>query len=393
MKVSERTAGVEYAIRDIILHAREYEKKNSKKAIYLNIGDPVQYDFPTPEHIKNALIKAVQDNQNYYTASEGLPELRQAIVEKEKGKGFDVTENDVLVTNGVSEALDMTLASVVSPNDDILMPGPHYPPYKSYVKFYGGNPVEFKIHPDGKPDIDDLKSKITSKTTAICLISPNNPTGEVFSYQNLKDIVDIAAQHDLYIICDEIYDRIVFDETFSGIGRVSKDLPVILLNGFSKVYLMTGWRCGYMCINSNSPKLDDFRKNVPKLARVRIAGNLPVQKAAVEALRGPQDHIGEMVHKLKNRRNYIVKRLNSIPRISSTLPKGAFYVFPKINLEGRWKNDLDFVIDLLNTTGVLTVHGSGFGSTFGSDHFRIVYLANEEILEQAMDKLENFLSK
>jgi aspartate/methionine/tyrosine aminotransferase len=393
LKVSERTAGVEYAIRDIIMHAREYEKKNSKKAIYLNIGDPVQYDFPTPEHIKNALIKAVQDNQNYYTASEGLPELRQAIVEKEKGKGFDVTENDVLVTNGVSEALDMTLASVVSPNDEILMPGPHYPPYKSYVKFYGGNPVEFKIHSDGKPDIDDLKSKITSKTTAICLISPNNPTGEVFSYQNLKDIVDVAAQHDLYIICDEIYDRIVFDETFSGIGRVSKDLPVILLNGFSKVYLMTGWRCGYMCINSNSPKLDDFRKNVPKLARVRIAGNLPVQKAAVEALRGPQDHIEEMVHKLKNRRNYIVKRLNSIPRISSTLPKGAFYVFPKIDLEGRWKNDLDFVIDLLNTTGVLTVHGSGFGSTFGSAHFRIVYLANEEILEQAMDKLENFLAK
>ena len=375
------------------MHAREYEKKNSKKAIYLNIGDPVQYDFPTPDHIKNALIKAVQDNQNYYTASEGLPELRQAIVEKEKGKGFDVTENDVLVTNGVSEALDMTLASVVSPNDEILMPGPHYPPYKSYVKFYGGNPVEFKIHSDGRPDIDDLKSKITSKTTAICLINPNNPTGEVFSYQNLKDIVDVAAQHDLYIICDEIYDRIVFDETFSGIGRVSKDLPVILLNGFSKVYLMTGWRCGYMCINSNSPKLDDFRKNVPKLARVRIAGNLPVQKAAVEALRGPQDHIGEMVHKLKNRRNYIVKRLNSIPRISSTLPKGAFYVFPKINLEGRWKNDLEFVIDLLNTTGVLTVHGSGFGSRFGSDHFRIVYLANEDILEQAMDKLENFLAK
>jgi len=393
LKVSERTAGVEYAIRDIIMHAREYEKKNGKKAIYLNIGDPVQYDFPTPEHIKNALIKAVQDNQNYYTASEGLPELRQAIVEKEKGKGFDVTQNDVLVTNGVSEALDMTLASVVSPKDEILMPGPHYPPYKSYVKFYGGNPVEFKIHSDGKPDIDDLKSKITSRTTAICLISPNNPTGEVFSYQNLKDIVDVAAQHDLYIICDEIYDRIVFDETFSGIGRVSNDLPVILLNGFSKVYLMTGWRCGYMCINSSSPKLDDFRKNVPKLARVRIAGNLPVQKAAVEALRGPQDHIAEMVHKLKNRRNYIVKRLNSIPRISSSLPKGAFYVFPKINMEGRWKNDQDFVIDLLNNTGVLTVHGSGFGSTFGSDHFRIVYLANEEILEQAMDKLENFLKK
>jgi alanine-synthesizing transaminase len=393
LKVSERTAGVEYAIRDIIIHAREYEKKHGKNVIYLNIGDPVQYDFPTPDHIKNALIKAVQNNENYYTTSEGLPELRQAIVEKEKGKGFDVTENDVLVTNGVSEALDMTLASVVSPNDEILMPGPHYPPYKSYVKFYGGKPVEFKIHHDGKPDIDDLKSKITSKTSAICLISPNNPTGEVFSYNDLKDIVDVAAQQDLYIICDEIYDKIVFDETFSGIGRVAKDLPVILLNGFSKVYLMTGWRCGYMCMNTSSSKLDDFRINVPKLARVRIASNLPVQKAAVQALRGPQDHIAEMVHKLKNRRNYIVKRLNSMPRISCTLPKGAFYVFPKINLDGeRWKNDLEFVIDLLNNTGVLTVHGSGFGSTFGANHFRIVYLANEELLEQAMDKLEKFLA-
>jgi aspartate/methionine/tyrosine aminotransferase len=237
-------------------------------------------------------------------------------------------------------------------------------------------------------DIDDLKSKITSKTSAICLISPNNPTGEVFSYNDLKDIVDVAAQHDLYIICDEIYDKIVFDETFSGIGSVSKDLPVILLNGFSKVYLMTGWRCGYMCINSSCPKLDDFRINVPKLARVRIASNLPVQKAAVQALRGPQDHIAEMVHKLRRRRDYIIKRLNSIPGVSSSLPKGAFYVFPKIDLEGRWKNDLEFVIDLLNKTGVLTVHGSGFGSTFGSDHFRIVYLAKEDMLEQAMDKLK-----
>ena len=395
MKVSERTAGVEYAIRDIITHARAYEKKNGKNVIYLNIGDPVQYDFPTPDHIKDALVKAVQSNENYYTASEGLPELRQAIVEKEKGKGFDVTENDVLVTNGVSEALDMTLASVVTPGDEILMPGPHYPPYASYAKFYGGKPVEFKIHPDGKPDIDDLKSKINSKTSAICLISPNNPTGEVFSLNDLKDIVDVASssQHDdLYIICDEIYDKIVFDDNFSGIGRVSKDLPVILLNGFSKVYLMTGWRCGYMCINSSCPKLDDFRINVPKACKSKNSSQSASSESSCSGITWTQDHIGEMVHKLRRRRDYIIKRLNSIPGVSSSLPKGAFYVFPKIDLEGRWKNDLEFVIDLLNKTGVLTVHGSGFGSTFGSDHFRIVYLAKEDMLEQAMDKLENFLA-
>jgi aspartate/methionine/tyrosine aminotransferase len=152
------------------------------------------------------------------------------------------------------------MASVVNPNDQVLMPGPYYPPYASYAKFYGGKPVEFKINQDGTPDLDDLKSKITDRTTSICLINPNNPTGEVFTQKGLKDIVDIAAQHDLYIICDEIYDKIVFDDTFTSIGRVTKDLPVILLNGFSKVYLMTGWRCGYMCINSNCAKLDDFVK-------------------------------------------------------------------------------------------------------------------------------------
>ncbi|MGB9167297.1 MAG: aminotransferase class I/II-fold pyridoxal phosphate-dependent enzyme [Nitrososphaeraceae archaeon] len=392
MKVSDRTAGVEYAIRDIISHAREYEK-TGKDIIYLNIGDPVKYDFKTPEHIKAALIKAVREDENYYTDSEGLPELKQAIVEKESGKGFPINENDVLVTNGVSEALDMTMASVVNPNDQVLMPGPYYPPYASYAKFYGGKPVEFKINQDGTPDLDDLKSKITDRTTSICLINPNNPTGEVFTQKGLKDMMDIAAQHDLYIICDEIYDKIVFDDTFTSIGRVTKDLPVILLNGFSKVYLMTGWRCGYMCINSNCPKLDDFRKNVPKLARVRIASNLPVQKAAVEALRGPQDHIQEMVKKLKYRRDFIVKRLNSIPGISCNLPRGAFYVFPKFEMNNnRWKNDLDFVVSLLNNTGVLVVHGSGFGSSFGSNNFRIVYLATEDILEEAMNRLEGFIS-
>jgi len=391
LKVSDRTAGVEYAIRDIISHAREYEK-TGKDIIYLNIGDPVKYDFKTPEHIKAALIKAVREDENYYTDSEGLPELRQAIVEKESGKGFPINENDVLVTNGVSEALDMTMASVVNPNDQVLMPGPYYPPYASYAKFYGGKPVEFKINQDGTPDLDDLKTKITDRTTSICLINPNNPTGEVFTQKGLKDIMDIAAQHDLYIICDEIYDKIVFDDTFTSIGSVTKDLPVILLNGFSKVYLMTGWRCGYMCINSNCAKLDDFRKNVPKLARVRIASNLPVQKAAVEALRGPQDHIQEMVKKLKDRRDFIVKRLNSIPGISCNLPRGAFYVFPKFEMNNRWKNDLDFVVSLLNNTGVLMVHGSGFGCSFGSNNFRIVYLATEDILEEAMNRLEGFIS-
>jgi alanine-synthesizing transaminase len=390
LKVSERTCGVEYAIRDIISYARAYES-TGKQITYLNIGDPVKYDFVTPEHIKQALIDAVKNNQNYYTESEGLLELREAIVEKESQKGLSVTEEDVLVTNGVSEGLDMIMASVVDPNTEVLMPGPYYPPYASYVKFYGGKPIEFKLNDDGGPDLEDLESKITSRSNAICIISPNNPTGEVFDRRSLQQLIEVAAEHDLYIVCDEIYDKIVFDDQFTGIGKVAKDSPLILLNGFSKGYLMTGWRCGYICTNSNSRKLDDIRKNVPKLARVRISANLPVQIAAVQALRGPQDHIKEMVEKLRRRRDYVVKRLNAIEGISCKIPKGAFYVFPEINLNSRWKDDLQFVVDLLEKTGVLTVHGSGFGTAFGAGHFRIVYLPSEQVLEQAMDKLEYFV--
>jgi alanine-synthesizing transaminase len=390
LKVSDRTNGVEYAIRDIILHARTYESAGGQ-VIYLNIGDPVKYDFKTPEHIKSALINAVKNNENYYAESEGLPELKKAVTEKESEKGLSVSEEDVLVTNGVSEGLDMILASIVDPSSEVLMSGPYYPPYASYVKFYGGKPVEFKINENGRPDLEDLRSKITPRTRAICIISPNNPTGEVFDRKSLQQLIDVATEHNLYIITDEIYDKIVFDDQFTGIGRVAKDAPVILLNGFSKAYLMTGWRCGYVCFNSNSSGLDELRKNVPKLARVRISANLPVQVAAVEALRGPQTHILELVENLRKRRDYVVKRLSAIEGISCRMPHGAFYVFPKVYLNRCWEDDQQFVLDLLNKTGVLTVHGSGFGKAYGSSHFRIVYLPKEEVLEQAMDKLERYM--
>jgi alanine-synthesizing transaminase len=389
LKISNRISNVEYAIRDITLHARQYEK-SGRKIIYLNIGDPVKYDFPTPDHIKRALIDAILNNFNYYADSEGILELREAIVNKESQKGLSITVEDVLVTNGISEGLDMLAASIVEPNSEVLMAGPYYPPYASYVKFYGGKPIEFKLTEDGTPDLDDIKSKITPNARALCIINPNNPTGEVFNSTNLKQLIDVATEHNMYIICDEIYDKLVFDQEFTGIGKVAKDAPVILLNGFSKVYLMTGWRCGYICMNGNCQKLEDIRNNIPKLARVRIAANLPVQKAAVAALEGPQAYIAETVTKLKKRRDLVVKRLNEIDGISCKLPNGAFYTFPKILLN-HWKDDKDFVLNLLNKTGILTVHGSGFGE-LGKGHFRIVYLPDEQVLEEAMERLRDFMN-
>jgi aspartate/methionine/tyrosine aminotransferase len=390
LKISQRVTGVEYAIRDIALEARKLEKQG-KQITYLNIGDPLQYGFQPPQNVKEVLIKAVKEGQNYYAVSEGLPELRQAIAKKENDKGLGVLEDDILVTNGVSEGLEMIMASIVESGDEVLIPGPYYPPYASYVRLFGGKPIEFSVDlKNSTPDLEDIRKKISSKTIAICLISPNNPTGAVFSEKSLKDLIDIANEHDLYIICDEIYDQIIFDEKFVGIGKVSTDSPVILLNGFSKVHLMSGWRIGYIAFNQ-SKKLELLRENVPKLARVRIATNLPVQHAALESLRGPQDYIHKFVSELKKRRDYTIKRLNGMHGLSCSNPKGAFYAFPKIE-NNKYKSDKEFVLDLLKSTGVLTVHGSGFGTRYGSGHFRMVFLPEIPILEQALDKIEQFVA-
>ena len=389
MKISKKVAGVEYAIRDIVSSAREIEQQG-KKVEYLNIGDPVQFGFQPPDNVKQALIDAVKDGKNFYTQSDGLPELLDEIAKKENSKGLSIDAKNILVTNGVSEGLDMVISSIVEDGDEVLLPGPYYPPYASYVRLHGGRPIEFAVDlENSKPDIDDIKTKITSNTVAICLISPNNPTGLVFDKNSLKQIVDIANENNLYIICDEIYDKIVFDEDFTGIGKVAGDSPVIILNGFSKVHLMSGWRIGYIAFN-DSPQLDVIRENLPKLARVRISTNLPVQHAALESLRGPQDYISDFVSELKKHRDYVIKRLNSMNNISCSNPQGAFYAFPKIE-NNPFDSDKDFVLELLKQQGVLTVHGSGFGTQYGSGHFRIVFLPNMKILESAMDKIEDFV--
>ena len=389
MKVSKKVAGVEYAIRDIVSAARAIEQQG-KSVDYLNIGDPVQFGFQPPENVKQALIDAVNKGNNFYTQSEGLPELLDAIAKKENSKGLSIGSENVVITNGVSEGLDMVISSIVEEGDEVLLPGPYYPPYASYVRLHGGKPIEFAVDfKNSKPDIDDIKGKISSKTVAICLISPNNPTGLVFDENSLKQIIDIANEHSLYLICDEIYDKIVFDQEFTGIGKVAGNSPVIILNGFSKVHLMSGWRVGYIAFN-DSPQLDSIRENLPKLARVRISTNLPVQYAALESLQGPQDYIGKFVAELKIHRDYVIKRLNAMNNISCSNPQGAFYAFPKI-IDNKFDSDKNFVLELLKQKGVLTVHGSGFGTQYGSGHFRIVYLPNMEILESAMNKIEDFV--
>jgi aspartate/methionine/tyrosine aminotransferase len=324
-----------------------------------------------------------------------LPELKQAIAEKEKRiNNVSITADDVIVTSGISEGIEMTIAAMVEEGDEILIPGPAYPPYISYSRFFGGKPIAYEtIEKEGwQPNIDDLRKKISKKTSAIVIINPNNPTGALYGKKVVKQIADLAGEHDVPVISDEIYDQIRYKEDNVSTAHLAKDVPVIGFNGFSKVHLITGWRLGYIYFAHQNGELEDLKEAIAKEGRVRICANTPVQKAGVAALNGPQDHVVELVEKLKLRRDFAWKRLNEIEGISCSKPEGAFYFFPKIHGVGsRWKTDMDFVIDLLQNTGVLLVHGSGFDPLYGTGHVRGVFLPPIEDMEKAFSKVEKFM--
>jgi len=393
--VSQRLKEIEYAIREIAAVANEVAK-SGKNIFHLNIGDPVIYDFKTPEYISQAAADATFKGKNYYVNSLGAPELREELSKYiTKINKISISPEDVLVTSGVTEAIFFLLAGFIENKNELLIPGPSYPLYINYTKFFDGVPVEYELDEsnDWEPNIDDIRRKISKKTKAILICSPNNPTGVMYSEKMIKEIINIAGEYNLPILSDEIYDQIIYEKSFSCPATLSKDVPIIGLNGFSKSHLATGWRLGYMYYHDPENKLEDLKAGIAKMARARLSANSIAQYAAVEILRNPGTHTKEMVQKLKERRDYSYNRLRKIEGISCVKPNGAFYLFPKLDFKEfkKWQDDKEFTIDLLKTTGICGVYGSGFGD-YGKDHVRFTFLPNKEILETVYDLLENFLS-
>ncbi len=389
MKLSRDVLKIEYAIRDILHSAREVEKRG-KELYYFNIGDPDKYDFDTPEFLKAALIEAIkEDKANYYTNSAGDPILREEIVKRQKRLwGTDLEPDDVLITTGVSEAIAFIAASI-APGTEVLVPSPIYPSYLSYLNFHNISPVQYYTSEadNWQPSVEDIRKKITEKTQAIIIINPNNPTGAVYSPKIVKQIADIAGEYNLLIISDEIYDLLTFEGGFRSTASLT-DIPVLELNGISKTLLSPGWRLGWAILRDNEENAySDFWEALAKQSRIRLCASSPVQIAVSKILNKETNYLTSVIDKLKKRSSYFSQRIQEMDGLSVVPPKGAFYAFPKIEKD---INDRQFILNLLQETGVLFVFGSGFGE-LGKGHFRSVVLPDLNLMEKALNKVESYL--
>lgn len=387
---ASRTLGVRYAVRDVLLVAAE-AKKAGRDMLYLNIGDPNPFDFQTPPHILEAVHRAMVDNKNGYAPSDGIPAAVDAIERRARSQGIEPLYT--YVGSGASEVIDLALTALVGPGENVLTPSPGYPLYPAVLTKLGAEdrPYQLDEENEWQPDIDDIRSKIDPLTRAIVLINPNNPTGSICSRATLQAIVDLAIEHDLVIFSDEIYDRLLFDGAqHVSTASLSREATILTLNGMSKNYVVPGFRIGWGVLSGDAKRLRPFVEAIQRLTRARLSANHPEQYGIAPALDGPQDHIAHLVHELEARRDVTATMLNECPGISLVPPRGAFYAFPRLEVaepDERW------VADLIRATGVVVVHGSGFGQKQGTAHFRIVTLPPVDTLREAYHRIADFMAQ
>ena len=392
--VAKRAASIEYAIRDVVVPATALEAQGHE-IIKLNIGDPIAYPgLPTPKHMVDAYVNALQTGNNGYSPSYGLPDLRAAIAQDERRKGWPAKQDDIYVCHGVTEALQVIFAATLEEGDIVLAPGPHYPPYLAYPQMFGATTLEYKLKPDDdwKLDFDDIESKMSDDVKLLVLINPNNPCGAVAGKDEIFRILSIARKWpNCIVIADEIYDGLDFTGEHRSVASLSPDVPVFVLNGVSKVYYAPGWRIGYLGIHDPKGRLVSIRDGIERLLRSRLCASTPAQMGYLAGLDGDRSWMKSYSDKIKRQRDLCVKRINSIEGLEVQSSGGAFYMFIKLTDEQWQQNDKDFVLKLLHEEHVLVVHGSGFSPDLGGGHFRLVYLPDVDILNEAFNRIERFL--
>lgn len=393
---SNKLHGVCYDIRGPVLdHAHRLEEEGHR-ILKLNIGNPAPFGFEAPDEIILDVIYNLRNAQGY-CESKGLFAARKAIMQEcQKLQVPNVEIDDIFLGNGVSELIVMSMQALLNDGDEMLIPSPDYPLWTAAVNLAGGNAVHYRCdeQSDWFPDINDIASKITDKTRGIVVINPNNPTGAVYSEELLEQIVELARAKNLIIFADEIYSKILYDDTeFVPMGRLAQDVLCISFNGLSKSYRLAGFRSGWMVISGAKEKATSYIEGIEMLSSMRLCANVPAMFAVQTALGGYQS-INELVlpgGRLREQRDMAWKKVNDIPGISCVKPKGALYLFPKIDLDiHKIQNDQKMVQDFLIKEKILLVEGTAFNWQ-EPDHFRIVFLPRADELEDALNRFGNFI--
>ena len=394
--VSKRAAQIEYAIRDVVVPATALEAEGHE-IIKLNIGDPIAYPgLPTPEHMIHAFQQSLSRGETGYSPSYGLTELRSAISEDERAKGWNCASDDVYVCHGVTEALQIIFTATLEEGAKVLAPGPHYPPYMAYPQLFGAQTIEYRLNAedDWRVDFDDVESKMDESVRLLVLINPNNPTGNVAGPEEIDRLISIAEKWpNCMIIADEIYDELDFTGTQTSVASRSLTVPVFTLNGVSKVYYAPGWRIGYMALHDPTNRLGAVRDGIERLLRSRLCASTPAQMGYLAGLQQSKDWMQGYTQKVLAKRDLCLQRISEIDGLEVQSPGGAFYMFVRLT-DPKWANDdKKFVLELLHEEHVLLVHGSGFSTEMGNGHFRLVYLAELDVLNEAFDRMDRFLQR
>ena len=394
---SSKLDNVLYDVRGPVVDEAARMEAAGTHVLKLNIGNPAPFGFRTPDEVVYDMAQQLTDCEGY-SDSKGLFSARKAIMQYAQIKNIpNVSIDGIYTGNGVSELINLSMSALLDNGDEVLVPSPDYPLWTACVTLAGGTAVHYVCDEQSEwyPDIEDMRRKITDHTKAIVIINPNNPTGALYPPEVLRQIVDLAREHQLMIFSDEIYDRLVMDGLkHVSIASMAPDLFCVTFSGLSKSHMIAGYRVGWMVLSGNKAIAKDYIEGLNMLTNMRICSNVPAQSIIQTALGGHQSVNDYIVPggRIYEQREYIYQALNSIPGVSAVKPKAAFYIFPKLDVKRFGiKNDEKFALDLLREQKLLIVQGSGFNWQH-PDHFRVVYLPRIEVLKDATSKLETFLS-